>query len=393
MTSDSDEYGAELGFSLFSPTRVVFGDGAVGQVELECKRLGIERALVVTDRVVRERTDVITRVEQALGPRFCSVYDGVIPDTGVDVIDDGARLAREHGCDGLVSVGGGSAIDTAKGMALVMTEGGSIRDHRGAAPLSRRQTPHVAMPTTAGTGSEVSRYIVVKDRVAHEKIHFMDERIIPDVALLDPSLTLAMPASLTAATGVDALTHAIEAYTSRHRNPIADALALQAMRLISHYLPRAVADGQDKTARGQMLIAANIAGIAFNATGVGLVHAMAHVIGARYGVHHGTANAICLPHVIRFNGDELGPRYRDVAAALGVDAAGLGDAVAGEAAAQAVAHLNARVKLPARLREVGVPEGDLDACAEGSLADGAIVDNGKFAAEHDLVLGVYRKAY
>jgi alcohol dehydrogenase len=386
-------YGADLSFSIYQPTRVIFGDGTVGELALECKRLGIERAMVVTDRVLRERTDVVARVEKALGARLGAIYDGVIPDTGVEIIDEGARQAKERGCDGLVSVGGGSAIDTAKGMAIVMTEGGSIRDHQGASRLTRRQTPHIAVPTTAGTGSEVTLYIVVKDHRAHEKMHFLDDRIIPDAAILDPSVTLAMPAGLTAATGMDALTHAIEAYTAINRHPIADGLALQAIRLIAEHLPRAVADGNDKVARGQMLIAANIAGMAFNATGVGLVHAMAHVVGARHGVHHGTANAICLPHVIRFNADELGPRYRDVAEALGVDARDLGDEMAGEAAAQAVAQLNARVKLPPRLRDVGVPEGDLDACAEGSLADGAIVYNGKFAAEKDLVLGVYRNAY
>jgi alcohol dehydrogenase len=195
---------------------------------------------------------------------------------------------------------------------------------------------------------------------------------------------------------MDALTHAIEAYTGINRNPIADGHALQAMRMVAVFLPRAVVDPLDKVARGQMLLAANIAGTAFNSTGVGLVHAMAHVIGARHGVHHGTANAICLPHVIRFNADELGARYRDVALALGVDArelSDLADAEAGEAAALAVERLLAQVKLPLRLRDVGVPEADLDRCAEGSLSDGAIVFNGKFAADHELVLGVYRHAF
>ncbi|HEX6835791.1 MAG TPA: iron-containing alcohol dehydrogenase [Polyangia bacterium] len=386
-------YGADLTFSVHQPTRVVFGDGRVGELGRECERLGIARAMVVTDRVMRERTDVVARVEKALGPRLGAVYDAVIPDTGVEIVDDGARLARERGCDGLVSVGGGSAIDTAKGMAIVMIEGGSIRDHQGTARLARRQTPHIAVPTTAGTGSEVSRYIVVKDRRAQKKLHFMDDRIIPDAAILDPSLTVAMPAPLTAATGMDALTHAIEAYTARSKNPISDGLALQAIHLIADNLARAVAHSDDRVARGQMLIAANIAGMAVNASGVGLVHAMAHVIGARHGVHHGTGNAICLPHVIRFNADQLGNCYRAVAEALGVDARDFGDEMAGEAAAQAVAQLAARIGLPPRLRDVGVPEGDLAACAEASLADGAIASNGKFAADDKLVLGVYRNAY
>ncbi|HEY2748504.1 MAG TPA: iron-containing alcohol dehydrogenase, partial [Polyangia bacterium] len=185
----------------------------------------------------------------------------------------------------------------------------------------------------------------------------------------------------------------IEAYTAANKNPIADGLALQAMRLIARHLPLAVATPGDKVARGQMLIAAHIAGLAFNSTGVGLVHAMAHVVGARHGVHHGTANAICLPHVIRFNAAALGGSYRDVAEALGIDARDLGDDMAGEAAAQAVAQLAARIKLPARLRDVGVPEGDLDGCAAASLADGALVSSGKQVTEKNLVLGVYRHAY
>ncbi len=172
-------YGGELHFSVYQPTRVVYRDGAVRELAIECQRLGIERAMVVTDRVMRERTDVLARVEEALGPRLGGVFDGVIPDTGVEIVDEGARLAGELGCDGLVSVGGGSAIDTAKGMAIVMTEGGSIRDHQGAGRLARRQTAHVAVPTTAGSGSEVSRYIVVKDQRAHEKLHFIEDRIIP----------------------------------------------------------------------------------------------------------------------------------------------------------------------------------------------------------------------
>jgi alcohol dehydrogenase len=249
------------------------------------------------------------------------------------------------------------------------------------------------VPTTAGTGAEVTLYMVVKDHQAHEKMHFMEDRIIPDAAILDPSVTLGMPAWLTAATGLDALTHAIEAFTSVNRQPIADGMALQAIRLIAEWLERAVAAGDDKIARGQMLIAANIAGQAFNATGVGLVHAMAHVIGARHSVHHGTANAICLPHVMRFNNDELGGRYRLVAEALGIDVRGLSDETAGFKAADALAGLIARVHLPTRLRDVKVPENDLEACAESSLSDGAIVFNGKFAADKDLVLGVYREAF
>ena len=387
------DYGGDLAFSWFQPTRVVFGAGTVRDVGLECKRLGVERAVIVTDKILREKTDVVTRVQQALGARLAGIYDGVVPDTSVQTIDRGAAFAKEKGCDGVISVGGGSSIDTAKGMAIVLTMGGTIRDHQGSQSLGKKQTTHIAVPTTAGTGSEVSQYAVVKDVDAHEKMHYADDHIVPDAAVLDPELTLGMPRGLTAATGADALTHAIEAYQSINRNPMSDALALGAIRLIAEHLPRACEDGSDLAARGQMLVAANLAGMAFNVSGVGLVHAMAHIVGARYGVHHGTANAICLPHVMRFNADELGPRLRDIAGALGVEIAGLSIEAAAQAAADAVARLQARIGLPAHLREVGVPENELDACAEQSLSDGAIVYNGKFAADKDLVLGVYRAAY
>ena len=388
-------YGADLNFSFFQPTRVVFGDGVVSELALECKRLGIERALVVTDRVMRERTDVVARVEKALGARLGGIYDGVIPDTGVEVIDDGARLAKERGCDGLVSVGGGSAIDTAKGMAIVLTEGGSIRDHQGSSRLSRRQTPHIAVPTTAGTGSEVSLYIVVKDQRAHEKMHFMDDRIIPDAAILDPSVTLGMPAQLTAATGMDALTHAIEAYTSINKNPIADGLALQAMRLIARHLPRAVAEPQRQgRARADAASPPTSPGMAFNSTGVGLVHAMAHVVGARHGVHHGTANAICLPHVIRFNADELGallPRRRRSARRRRARSrrrdGRRGGGASGGATVGARASCRRGCATSACPRAISTP------APRARSSDGAIVYNGKFAADKELVLGVYRNAY
>jgi alcohol dehydrogenase class IV len=386
-------YGGDLAFSAFQPTRVVYGDGAVKELPLELKRLGCERVVVVTDKVLREKTDVVARVEKALGPRLAAIYDGVIPDTGVEVVDQGAAMAKKAGADGIVSVGGGSAIDTAKGMAIVLTEGGSIRDHQGSMRLTRRQTPHLSIPTTAGTGSEVSVYIVVKDHEKHEKMLFMEERIIPDTAILDPQVTVGMPPLLTAATAMDAMTHSIESYTAANRNPISDASALHAIRLIARYLPAAIENGKDLVARGMLLIAANLGGQAMNAAGVGLVHAMAHTVGARYGVHHGTGNAICLPYVMRFNNDELGARYRDVAEALGADVRGFSDQAAGVAAASAIAALNQRCGIPAKLRDVKVPEGELEACAEQAITDGAIVYNGKFAADKDLVLGVFREAY
>jgi len=386
-------YAADLAFTWLQPTRVVFGAGTVGEAGSELKRLGVARAMIVTDRVLRERTDTVALVEKALGGRCAGVFDGAEADAPADAIDRGAAAAKAAGAEAVVSVGGGSAIDTAKGIALVMTEGGSIRDHQGSHHLERRLAPHLAIPTTAGTGSEASMYAVVKDPVAHEKMHYADDHLIPDAAILDPKLTVGMPRWLTAATALDALTHAIEAVQSVQRNPMSDAAGLGAIRLIARHLPRALAAPEDLVARGQLLVAAHLAGQAFNGSGVGLVHAMAHVVGARHGVHHGTANAILLPHVMRFDSDELAPELASVAEALGLEVRGRGDGEAALAAADAVAKLVAASGLPTRLRDAKVPESDLDALAEAALSDGAIVFNGKFAADHAIVLGVLREAY
>jgi len=369
-------------FSYVNTARIVFGDGAAADVGLEVKALGARRALLVTDRTLHE-TEAPGRVKRALGTRLAGEYCNVAPDAEAQGVDFAAKLAGELGYDCLVSLGGGSVIDTAKGIAICLTLGGSIRDHQGTQVLPRRPLPHVAIPTTAGTGSEVSVYAVIRDEQAQEKIHFMDERLIPDTAVLDPQMTVTMPRGLTAATGFDALTHAIEAYTSRNAGPLSDAQALHAARLIAGALLRAVDHGEDLDARADMLVAANLAGSAMSNAGVGLAHAISHVLGARHGVHHGTANAIVLPHVIRFNADELGGRYRDLGRAMG------GDDVAGACASL----LTSCVDLPTRLRDVGVAADDLPAIADAAIADGAVSYNGKLVPDPAPILGVLEAAW
>jgi alcohol dehydrogenase class IV len=361
-------------FSYVNTARVVFGAGVVRDLGVEVKALGCGRALLVTDRVLRERTEACARAERALGPRLAGIFDEVQPDAVAEVIDHAAEFARAQGIDCLVSLGGGSAIDTAKGIALCLALGGGIREHQGTQLLSRRAVAHVAIPTTAGTGSEVSVYAVVKDERAREKLHFMDERLIPDVALLDPELTVTMPPRLTAATGFDALTHSVESYTAVGAGPLSDAQALHAARLVARALPRAVERGDDLEARADMLVAANLAGAAMSNAGVGLAHAIAHALGARFGIHHGTANAIVLPHVVRFNAEAAGARYADLALAMGV-----------RDVAQGCADLLAACGLPIRLRDAGVPGAELRAVAEAAVGDAAIAYNPRPAGEADVL--------
>lgn len=386
-------YDSGLSFIFMNTTRVVFGSGSSKDVREEVRALGCSRALIVTDSVLASRTDIPGRIEKTLGDSCAGVFSDVVPDSGVHIVDAGAAFARERGADCIVSVGGGSAIDTAKGIAIVLKEGGSLRDYEGFQVLKRPQTPHVAIPTTAGTGSEVTYVAVIKDHEAHQKLLFGDYNIIPNTALLDPDLTVGLPAGLTAATGMDAMSHAVEAIHSQQNEPIADGLALHAIRLIREFLPRAVADGKDLVARGQMLIASNMAGAAFSNAQVGLVHAIAHTVGARYGIHHGLANSIVMPHVVRFNAAEVAATYRPVGAALGIAVDGLTDEACAELVAGRLSELAAKTGLPQTLSSQGVPESALPELAEATLADASIIYNGRNVLGADELLEVYRAAF
>ena len=385
-------YDESLSFLHYAPTRVVFGVGSIAEAAMEMDRLGVSRAVLVTDAVIAAKTDLADRVRKTLGDRCVGVFSDVVPDSGVHIIDAGAAKAKSWGADAIVSLGGGSSIDTAKGMAIVLTEGGTLIDHLGFQNLTRRQTPHIAIPTTAGTGSEVTRYAVIKDHEEKRKLLFGDFHLIPDVAILDPALTVGMPPIITAGTGLDALTHAVEGMHSLQRNPIADALGLHAARLVWRHAERAMSAPRDLAARGQLLVASTMAGTAFDNAQVGLVHAIAHAVGGRHGVHHGLANAIALPHVIRFNAPEAGAVYAELARALGVSSAKY-DEEATEALAKGVTGLSQRVGLPLRYRDVGVPEADLQALAELAVTDGSIVYNPRVAMDPELVFGVLKAAW
>ncbi|HUI72232.1 MAG TPA: iron-containing alcohol dehydrogenase [Spirochaetia bacterium] len=386
------DYAADLSFLFTNPTKVVYGVGSSADVGLELGALGGKKALVVTDAFL-SKTEIVGKIVASLGTTCVGIFSEVPPDSGVHAVNAGAELGRSLGADSIVSIGGGSVIDTAKGIAILLTEGGSLLDYQGFQLLTRRQTLHICIPTTAGTGSEVTYFAVIKDHDKKRKLIFGDHHIIPDVAILDPSLTVGLPAVLTAATGLDAFSHGLEALTSAQREPMSDALGLHAIRIIRRNLPIAVKNGADLKARGQMLIAATLAGAAFSNAQVGLLHAIAHTVGARHAVHHGTANAIAMPHVVRFNNDVVADRHRLVAEAMGVDVRGMSDEAAGLRAADAMSQFVAEVGLPRSFREAGVPQSDLAACAEAAMSDGAIVYNAKPVMSPREVLGVLTAAW
>ena len=384
-------YEADLNFNYFGPTKVVFGTGSIAELPMEIAALG-KKAFLVTDQGIKE-TGLVDLVTERMGDLLAGVYSDVPQDSGMEVVDKGAEAALAAGADVLVSLGGGSVIDTAKGMCIVMKEGGSFRDFQGMQLLSRLQVPHIVVPTTAGTGSEVTSGAVVMDQEQGQKVIIFEYFNTPRVALLDPRMTAKLPPSLTATTGMDAMTHAVESYVSQQRNPISDATALHAIKLIAEYLPVCVDNGSDLAARGQMQVAALLAGWAFSNAMVGLVHAMAHSLGAVCGIAHGLANGLLLPHVMKYNLEEVPGLLADVARAMGADTAGMDSLNAGQVAVDEMKALSKRIGLSQRLRDLGVAVDTLKQCSELSLSDGSIIYNPKIVMDAEEVFAVYEEAY
>jgi alcohol dehydrogenase class IV len=375
-------------------TRIVFGQGLVKDVGFEAGKLKGTRAFVVTDKVVR-KLGLLQRVLDGFadsGVAVVGVFDDVPPNSEVAVVERGATAARATGCDLLVALGGGSVMDTAKAMNMLLVEGGALLDWQGTGLLSRPLLPVIAIPTTAGTGSEVTIAAVIRDQAQGLKLEFNSPYMMPDVALLDPELTLGLPPALTASTGIDALTHAIEGYVSLYAEPVSDALCLHAIRLVTRYLPRAVDDGDDIEARGYMLLAATIAGGGFSNALCGVVHALAHACGGRYGVPHGVANGILLAHGMAFNLEAASDRFGDIAGAMGLPVHGMTAEGAAQAAIDAAASLRQRIGLPNGLREVGVPREGFVQLAEDALGDAMMISNPRSATQVELV-HVLEKAY
>ncbi|PKN84865.1 MAG: hypothetical protein CVU51_09695, partial [Deltaproteobacteria bacterium HGW-Deltaproteobacteria-1] len=368
-------YDQDLSFVYFGPTKIIFGNGSsTSELDSEMSAMGCSRAVIVTDPGII-KVGLLDKITKSLGGKCVGVFSDVPQDSGLDVIDRAAAFAREKGADIIISVGGGSAIDTAKGMCILLTEGGSLADFEGIQQLTRLQTPHIVIPTTAGTGSEVTWIAVVYDKSKGQKRLIVETYNAPRVAILDPTLTAKLPPLLTASTGMDALTHAVEAISDVDHEPIADALGLHAIRLLNKYLPTCIKNGSDLTARGQVQLAATMAGWAFGNSMVGLVHAMAHSIGAVAHVPHGVANGILLPHCMEFNLPDAEDYYAEIAQAMGVYEKGSTTKQAAETAVKAVFDFSKKIGHPQKLSEFGVTEEDIIKAADMSMSDGAIVCN------------------
>ena len=365
--------------------RVLYKAGLVAEMGHEIRRLQAGRAFVIADAGVRA-AGLLDRVLAGLAGsvEVAGVFDEVPPNSSVAVVERAAAEARAAGADFIVAVGGGSPIDTAKCVRMLLA-GGRLLDFQGYNILNERLAPMVAIPTTAGTGSEVTPFAVIRDEDQRLKVTFASPFLAPDLAVLDPTLTRSLPPRLTAATGMDALTHAVEAFVSTDSNPISDSLVLNAIDMIGSHLREATYNGGDMEARGQMLLASCMAGMAFTNAFLGVVHAMAHAVGGAFGVHHGLANAILLPHGMRFNSVLVPNRYGRIARALGVNAGGRPELEVVAEGIDAVSTLAQDCGLPARLRDVGVPHEALPELSEATLTDAAIFTNPRSASPEDLL--------
>jgi len=386
-------------FAWFNRPRIMYAPGVRSEVGYEMGELGGTKAVIYTDKglVKAGVSEMVAEAVRDSDLELVGIFDDIVQDARIDIINKGAEFYRKCGADCLIAVGGGSVMDTAKAVNIMI--GRKIDDFQPLADLAalwegaKPLPPHIVFPTTAGTGSEVTNAIVALD-VENEVKLAISHPYNADIAMLDPELTVALPPKITGFTGMDALTHAIEGVTSTSAEPIADAMGLHAIRLIFKYLPIAVKDPENIEARGHMLIASSLAGLCFGNTMTGGVHACAHALGGKYGIPHGLANAIMLDIVMDFNVEEVPLRFLMVADAMGINVNGKDPVEAGREAVQAVRDLKADIGLTDSLKDFDIPEGreELMPLVELAAADSQISYNPRYLEEED-ILNLYLQAF
>ena len=379
--------------TFFIPAVNIMGNGCLDEAMTAIRNYGFRNALIVTDAGLA-KAGVAAMIAEKLAAQDINavVFDGAKPNPSIANVEAGLVVLKQHQCDFVLSLGGGSPHDCAKGIALCATNGGHIRDYEGVDRSAKPQLPLVAINTTAGTASEMTRFCIITDEERHVKMAIVDRNVTPLLSVNDPQLMVAMPKGLTAATGMDALTHAIEAYVSIAANPITDACAIKAMELISQNLRQAVHDGKDLTARENMAYAQFLAGMAFNNASLGFVHAMAHQLGGFYDLPHGVCNAVLLPHVQTFNAHVCAARLTDVAHALGADVRGLSPEEGAQAAIAAIRTLAKDVEIPAGLRDLGAKLDDIPILATNALKDACGFTNPR-KADQGQIEEIFRNAF
>ena len=371
--------------TFFIPAVNIMGIDCLEEAMAAIAGFGLRKALIVTDAGLA-KAGIAERIAEMLAMRDIdsAIFDGAKPNPSIANVEQGLALLQRERCDCVISLGGGSPHDCAKGIALCATNGGHIRDYEGVDQSAKPQLPLIAINTTAGTASEMTRFCIITDEARHVKMAIVDRNVTPLLSVNDPALMVGMPKGLTAATGMDALTHAIEAYVSTAATPITDACAIKAIELISANLRQAVADGSDLKARENMAYAQFLAGMAFNNASLGYVHAMAHQLGGFYDLPHGVCNAVLLPHVQRFNASVSAARLRDVAKAMGVEVGAMNAEQGSAAALAAIENLSRAIDIPAGLAVLGAKEADIPTLASNALKDACGLTNPRVASQGEI---------
>nr|WP_263324758.1 iron-containing alcohol dehydrogenase [Neobacillus sp. Marseille-Q6967] len=367
------------------PTAIEFGRGYVKKLHEHVTKLGGSNVLIVGDPGVLQ-AGIVQKLEaplEAAGIPY-TVFTEVGMEATIESVDQGTDLAKEMGCDIVVGVGGGSALDTAKAVGLMIKNPGNIRDYVGIDLVPGPGAPVIAIPTTAGTGSELTRFSVLSDKAAQAKLSVGSMYNCPSLALCDPELTVTLPPHITAATGMDALTHALESYVNKATQPISEALSEQAMKLVAKSLRLAVVQGENVDARHDMLLASTIAAMAFNTTRLGLAHALAMPLGGLFKIPHGVVNAILLPEVMKFNLIGNQKKFAEIARIFGEKVEGLTEREAAERAVEAIRQLNKDIGITQTLSDYGVKEEHLDMIVDEAILSGNVPVNPVRTTKGDL---------
>ncbi len=383
----------EQTYGFFIPCVSLMGIGCHKELGSRIKSLGGRKPLLVTDdgmTKVGMTARIADLIRKDIGVDVV-VFDKTVPNPTDKNVEEGLEVFRKNACDMIITLGGGSAHDCGKGIGLVASNGGRIHDYEGVDKSTKPMPPFIAVNTTAGTASEMTRFCIITDSSRHVKMAIVDWRTTPNIAINDPVLMSGMPPFLTACTGMDALTHAVEAYVSINATPVTDACALKAIELVSQYLRPAVANGNDMEARDRMAYAEYLAGMAFNNASLGYVHAMAHQLGGFYNLAHGMCNAILLPHVSRFNLVSRVDRFGDIAVSMGENISGLSARDAAETALDAIMVLSKDVGIPSGLAGLDVKEKDFDVMAKNAMKDACGFTNPRVPKLSD-VIAIYKAA-
>ena len=379
-------------YSILNVRRMIAGPGSIEAVGEVAADLAARKALIVTDRGVWDAglIERPMRILESSGVRVEVIRD-TPPEPEAGHVEGIFGRARETGCEMVIGIGGGSAMDVAKIVSVMLTNDLSLRQLLAKAKIGKRGLPTLMVPTTAGTGSEVTQNAIVLVPEEESKVGIVDAKLVPDCVILDPAMTLGLPPAITASTGMDALTHAIECYTSKKANPFSDTYALKAIGLISGAIRRAFRDGRDMGARHDMLLGAMYGGLCIATSSTTAVHALAYPLGGKYRIPHGLSNAILLPHVMKFNLDAAEGKFRDVAVAMGLDVSGLPARRAAERMIENLYSLNEDLEIRCGMKDRGVTEADLDAMAEAASKVTRLLDNNPKPMTKSDMREIYRK--